>query len=233
MAAHADYVWLAARTDPGVKKHKGISIFLVPTDTPGFSFQPMDIMSIGDTTATFYDDVRVPVVNRVGEENGGWGLITNQLNHERVAICNAGLIWRYLDEVTAFAADHDDPDGGGRLLDREWVQLSLARVRALAEVLQLLNWKVAAGLTAGVMDPSVASATKVFGTEAYIETLGLLMEVVGPRSYLRKTSPAAVLRGRMERSYQGILVLTFGGGTNEIQRDIIAMLGLGLPRADR
>ena len=233
LAAHADYVWLAARTDPEAKKHKGISIFLVPTDAPGFSFQPMDIMAIGDTTATFYDDVRVPVANRVGEEHAGWGLITNQLNHERVAICNAGLIWRYLDEVTSFAAEHDDPDGGGRLLDREWVQLALARVRALAEVLQLLNWKVAAGLTAGVMDPAVASATKVFGTEAYIETLGLLMEIVGPRSYLRKESPGAVLRGRMERSYQGILVLTFGGGTNEIQRDIIAMLGLGLPRADR
>jgi alkylation response protein AidB-like acyl-CoA dehydrogenase len=233
LAAFADYVWLAARTDTEAPKHKGISIFLVPTDTPGFSFQPLNIMAIGDTTATFYDDVRVPVVNRVGEENQGWRLITNQLNHERVAICNAGLIWRYLDEVTGFAREHDDPDGGGLLIDREWVRLALARVRSLADVLQLLNWKVAAGLTAGELDPSVASATKVFGTEAYIETLGLLMEIVGPRAYLRKDSPAAVLRGRMERSYQGILVLTFGGGTNEIQRDIIAMLGLGLPRADR
>jgi acyl-CoA dehydrogenase len=233
LGAHADYVWLAARTDPEAKKHKGISIFLVPTDTPGFSFQPMDIMSIGDTTATFYDEVRIPATNLVGEENGGWGLITSQLNYERVAICNAGLIWRYLEEVTAYAAEHDDPDGGGRLIDREWVRLSLARVRSLAEVLQLLNWKVAAGLAAGGLDPSVASATKVFGTEAYIETLGLLMEIVGPRSYLRKGSTGVVLRGRMERSYQGILVLTFGGGTNEIQRDIIAMLGLGLPRADR
>jgi alkylation response protein AidB-like acyl-CoA dehydrogenase len=233
LAAFADYVWLAARTDTEARKHRGISIFLVPTDDPGFSFQPMDIMSIGDTTVTFYDDVRVPVANRVGEENQGWKLITNQLNHERVAICNAGLIWRYLDEVSAFAAEHDDPDGRGRLIDREWVRLSLARVRSRAEVLQLLNWKVAAGLTAGGLDPAVASATKVFGTEAYIETLGLLMEIIGPRSYLREDSPGAVLGGRMERSYQGILVLTFGGGTNEIQRDIIAMLGLGLPRADR
>jgi alkylation response protein AidB-like acyl-CoA dehydrogenase len=233
LAAHADYIWLAARTDPEAPKHKGISIILVPTDTPGVDIQPLDIMAIGDTTATFYDDVRVPVTNRVGEENSGWSLITSQLNYERVAICNAGMIWRYLDEVTRFARDHDDPDGGGRLIDREWVRLALARVRGNAEVLQLLNWKVAAGLTAGGLDPSVASATKVFGTEAYIETLGLLMEIVGPMSYLTKDSPGAVLRGRMERSYQGILVLTFGGGTNEIQRDIIAMLGLGMPRADR
>ncbi|MEL7206910.1 MAG: acyl-CoA dehydrogenase family protein, partial [Actinomycetota bacterium] len=233
LAGHADYIWLAARTDPEAAKHKGISIILVPTDAPGFDVQPLDIMAIGDTTATFYDDVRVPVTNRVGEENAGWRLITNQLNHERVAICNAGMIWRYLDEVTTFAREHDDPDGGGRLIDREWVQLSLARVRTLAEVLQLLNWKVASALTDGDLDPSIASATKVFGTEAYIETLGLLMEIVWPRSYLTKHSDAAVLRGRMERSFQGILVLTFGGGTNEIQRDIIAMLGLGMPRADR
>jgi hypothetical protein len=233
LAAHADYIWLAARTDPEAAKHKGISIILVPTDAPGFEVQPLDIMAIGDTTSTFYDDVRVPVADRVGDENAGWGLITSQLNYERVAICNAGLIWRYLEEVTAHARDHDDPDGGGRLIDREWVQLALARVRARAEVLQLLNWKVAAGLSAGGLEPSVASATKVFGTEAYIETLRLLMEVVGPRAYLGKDSPGAVLRGRMERSFQGILVLTFGGGTNEIQRDIIAMLGLGLPRADR
>jgi alkylation response protein AidB-like acyl-CoA dehydrogenase len=233
LAAHADYIWLAARTDPESPKHKGISILLVPTDAPGVDIQPLDIMAIGDTTATFYDDVRVPVTNRVGAENEGWKLITNQLNHERVAICNAGMIWRYLEEVTDHARTHDDPDGRGRLIDRQWVQLSLARVRAKAEVLQLLNWKVASGLTTGGLDPSVASATKVFGTEAYIEVLGLLMEIIGPASTLTRTSPGALLRGRMERSYQGILVLTFGGGTNEIQRDIIAMLGLGLPRADR
>ena len=233
LAAHADYIWLAARTDPSAdKKHKGISIFLVPTDTPGFSFQPLDIMAINDTTATFYDDVRVPVENLVGDENGGWGLITNQLNHERVAICNAGMIWRYLEEVTEWAGATTRPDGS-RVIDQEWVQVSLARVRSLAEVLQLMNWQVAWGLTEGSLDPSHASATKVFGTEAYIETLRLLMEVIGPVTVLRRDSPAALLRGRMERSYQGILVLTFGGGTNEIQRDIIAMLGLGLPRAPR
>jgi alkylation response protein AidB-like acyl-CoA dehydrogenase len=119
------------------------------------------------------------------------------------------------------------------VIDQEWVQLGLARVRAAAEVLQLMNWKVAWSLTVGDASPADASATKVFGTHKYIECLGLLMEIVGPLSYLRAGSPEALLRGRMERSYQGILVLTFGGGTNEIQRDIIAMLGLGMPRAPR
>jgi 3-oxocholest-4-en-26-oyl-CoA dehydrogenase alpha subunit len=232
MGATADYVWLAARTDPEAKKHKGISIFLMPTDTPGFSVQPLDIMGGADTTATFYEDVRIPAANLVGEENGGWALITNQLNHERVAIGNAGLIWRYLEEVGTWARTTTAADGR-RVVDEEWVRLSLGRVWAAAEVLQLMNWRVAWGLTVGELSPAGASATKVFATTQYIKCLNLLMEVLGPVAFLRAGSPGALLRGRIERSYQGVLVLTFGGGTNEIQRDIIAMLGLGMPRAPR
>jgi alkylation response protein AidB-like acyl-CoA dehydrogenase len=226
LGASADYVWLAARTDPEAPRHKGISIFLMSTDTPGFSVVPLSIMGNADTTATFYEDVRIPAANLVGGENNGWTLITNQLNHERVAICNAGLIWRYLEEVTDFARK-------AGTIEEQWVQMGLARVRAKAEVLQLMNWKVAWSLTEDTLSPADASATKVFGTHAYIECLGILMEIMGPLSYLRAGSVDAQLRGRMERSYQGILVLTFGGGTNEIQRDIIAMLGLGMPRAPR
>ena len=232
LAKHADYIWLAARTDPEAKKHRGISIFIVPTDAPGFSVTPLDILGIGDTTSTFYDDVRVPVGSLVGGENNGWKMITNQLNYERVAICNAGTVLRYLNEVRAWAQDTKLADGR-RVIDQEWVQMNLARVAAHAEVLQLFNWKAAWSLTVGGLDPAAASATKVFGTELNVTALGLLMEVLGQPSYLRRGSPEAQLRGRMEASYQGILVLTFGGGTNEIQRDIIAMIGLGLPRADR
>jgi alkylation response protein AidB-like acyl-CoA dehydrogenase len=226
LAAAADYVWLAVRTDPEAPRHKGISIFLMPTDTPGFSVVPLNIMGNADTTATFYEDVRIPAANLVGGENNGWSLITNQLNHERVAICNAGIIWRYLEEVTQVAKDTG-------VIGEQWVQMGLARVRAAAEVLQLMNWKVAWGLTVGDLSPADASATKVFGTQAYIECIEILMEIMGPVSFLKAGSPEALLRGRIERSYQGILVLTFGGGTNEIQRDIIAMLGLGMPRAPR
>ena len=178
------------------------------------------------------EDVRIPATNLVGEENQGWTLITTQLNHERVAICNAGMIWRYLEEVDDWARSTTLADGR-TVIDQEWVRLGLARVHANAEVLQLLNWKVAWGLTVDHLSPADASATKVFGTHRYIECLGILMEILGPVSFLRAGSPEALLRGRIERSYQGILVLTFGGGTNEIQRDIIAMLGLGLPRAPR
>lgn len=232
IAEHADYVWLACRTDPEAPRHKGISIIIVPTDAPGFSITPIHIMGGARTNATFYDDVRVPIGNLVGEENGGWSLITNQLNHERVAIAPAGWVVRRFNEVLAWARSTELADGR-RVIDQEWVQLHLARVRARLEYLKLLNWKVAWSATEGAVSPADASATKVFGTEFYPEAYGLLMEVVGPESALRDPDGAGWMRDRLESSYQSTLILTFGGGTNEVQRDLISMFGLGFPRAKR
>jgi acyl-CoA dehydrogenase len=232
IAEHADYVWLACRTDPGAARHKGISIIIVPTDAPGFSMTPIRIMGGARTNATFYDDVRVPAGNLVGEENAGWTLITNQLNHERVAIAPAGWIVRRFNEVLAWARATELSDGR-RVIDQEWVQVNLARVQARLEYLKLLNWKVAWAATEGSVSPADASATKVFGTELYIEAYRLLMEVIGPDAALRDAGSAGWLRDRLESSYQGTLVLTFGGGTNEVQRDLISMFGLGFPRASR
>jgi len=228
---HADFVWLACRTDPEAPRHKGISIIIVPTDTPGFSVTPIRIMGGGRTNATYYDNVRVPIDNLVGEENGGWSLITNQLNHERVAIAPAGWVVRRLNEVVEWAKSTPTPDGG-RVIDQEWVQINLARVRARLEYLRLLNWKVAWSATVGTVSPADASATKVFGTEFFPEAYRLLMEIIGPESALRDEQ-SAKLRDRLESTYQGTLVLTFGGGTNEVQRDLISMFGLGFPRARR
>jgi hypothetical protein len=226
LADQADYVWLAVRTDPDAKKHKGLSIIIVPTSAPGFSVSPIRVVGGARTNATFYEDVRVPVANLVGDENEGWKLITNQLNHERVALCNAGTVYRHLDDVRAWAVETG-------AIEHEWVQITLARVKARTEFLRLMNWKVAWGLTTGALNPADASATKVFGTELYCEAYRELLEVVGQRGYLKRDTPGAVLRGRLERAYAGTLILTFGGGTNEIQRDIIAMIGLGMPRAPR
>jgi 3-oxocholest-4-en-26-oyl-CoA dehydrogenase alpha subunit len=228
---YADYVWLAARTDPEVKKHKGLSVFLVPTDSPGFKWTPVRTMSGTTTSATYYEDVRVPAANLVGEENGGWKLITNQLNFERVSLCSAAGVQQALAETRRWAQEAKLPDGR-RVIDQEWAQINLARVHAKVEFLKLINWKIAWGVGKG-MNPADASATKVFGTEFYIEAYGLLMEVIGPESALRDRSGAGWLRDRLESSYQGTLVLTFGGGTNEVQRDLISMFGLGFPRAKR
>ena len=228
---YADYVWLAARTDPDAPKHKGLSVFIVPIDTPGFRWTPLPTIAGDITSSTFYEDVRVPAANLVGEENQGWKLITNQLNHERVAICPASGLLRSLTDVRRWA--QEQRLGDGRVLsDHEWVQINLARAHAKIDVLKLFNWKVAWASDRG-LNPADASATKVYGTELALEVYGLLLEVVGQAGYLVEGSPGAVLRGRLENQARGQTIFTFGGGTNEIQRDIVAMIGLGMPRAPR
>jgi 3-oxocholest-4-en-26-oyl-CoA dehydrogenase alpha subunit len=228
---YADYVWLAARTDPDAPKHKGLSVFIVPVDSPGFQWVPLATIAGDITSSTFYEDVRVPAENLVGAENQGWKLITNQLNHERVAICPSSGLLRSLTDVRRWAQEHQLRDGRN-VIDHEWVQITLAKVQAKIEVLKLFNWKVAWASDKG-LGPADASATKVYGTELALEVYRALLEVVGQGGYLVEGSPGAVLRGRLERQARGQVIFTFGGGTNEIQRDIIAMIGLGMPRAPR
>jgi alkylation response protein AidB-like acyl-CoA dehydrogenase len=224
---YADYVWLACRTDPAAERHRGLSIIIVPTSAEGFSWTPVRTVAGVTTSATYYSSVRVPVTSVVGEENRGWPLITNQLNHERVALTSAGPVMAALADVRDWAAS-TRLAGGARVIDAEWVRLNLARVHAKAEFLKLMNWKVASG-GAGSLGPADASATKVFGTEFAVEAYRLLMEVLGAGAAVRTGSPGALLAGRIERAHRAALILTFGGGTNEVQRDIIAAAGLGLP----
>ena len=227
---YADYVWLACRTDPSAERHRGLSIIVVPTDAPGFSWTPVPTVAGVVTSATYYSGVRVPVTSLVGEENRGWALITNQLNHERVALTSAAPVQAALADVRDWAAS-TKLASGERVIDAEWVQLNLARVHAKAEFLKLLNWRVASA--GGVLGPADASATKVFGTEFAVEAYRLLMEVLGAAAVARSGSPGAVLAGRIERAHRAALILTFGGGTNEVQRDIIAATALGLPLSRR
>ena len=232
LAGDADYIWLATRTDPEAPKHKGISMFIVPMDTPGIRVVPMTLLGDHNINYTFYEDVRVPAENLVGGENMGWSLITSQLNHERVTLCSPGIIERVLGDVRAWAQQTKLPDGR-RVVDQEWVQEHLARVHAELEFLRLINWKVAWQATQGRLDVADASSIKVFGTEFYLRAFRLLMEVIGQGGYLKRGSPAAVIAGRLEMYARSMIILTFGGGTNEIQRDLIAIFGLGLPRSLR
>jgi alkylation response protein AidB-like acyl-CoA dehydrogenase len=234
---YADYVWLACRTDPDLPRHKGLSIILVPTDAAGFSYTPVHTVAGVSTSATYYEDVRVPAGNLVGELNGGWPLMTNQLNHERVALTSSAPLVHAVAEVRRWAQETKNPDGS-RVIDAEWVQVLLGRAHARVEVLSLMNWKIASAVakesTGGAaLSPADASATKVYGSELAVEVYRALMEIVGPNASVRADSPAAVLAGRLERFHRSALVMTFGGGTNEIQRDIIGMVGLGLPAAKR
>ena len=226
---YADWIWLACRTDPDLPRHKGLSMVLVPADAPGVSYTPVHTVAGVGTSATYYEDVRVPVANVVGEVNGGWSLMTNQLNHERVSLTSAAPTVHSLRLVREWAQQTKNPDGQ-RVIDTEWVQLALGRAHARVEALSLLNWKLAADADAGVdLSPAEASAIKIYGSELNTEVYRTLQEVVGPMATLTADSEGAALAGRLERMFRSSLVMTFGGGTNEIQRDIIGYVGLGLP----
>jgi 3-oxocholest-4-en-26-oyl-CoA dehydrogenase alpha subunit len=228
---YADYIWLACRTDPDLPRHKGLSIILVPADAAGFSYTPVHTVAGVSTSATYYEDVRVPVDNLIGDLNGGWPLITNQLNHERVALTSSAPLVHSVNQVRRWAQETKNPDGT-RVIDQEWVQVLLGRAHARVQMLTLMNWQVASS-EGQDLSPADASATKVYGSELAVEVYRSLMEIVGPNAYIRGGSPSSVLLGRLERYHRSALVMTFGGGTNEIQRDIIGMVGLGLPHAKR
>jgi alkylation response protein AidB-like acyl-CoA dehydrogenase len=233
LASGADYCWLAVRTDPKAAKHAGIPILIVDLkNTPGIRIDPLDLLSEHDINQVYFEDARVPVANLVAGENKGWKLITNQLNHERVTICSSGILERSYQIALDYARETKLADGR-RLLDEEWVQANLAEVWAKLDFLRLLNWKVAWAASRSALAPADASATKVFGTEAYLDCFQKLMEVLGPRGYLARGSPQAVAMGHLETLYRSLMILTFGGGVNEVQRDLIALFGLGLPRIPR
>ena len=230
-AHDADYIWLAGRTDPDAPKHKGITIFIVPTTLPGFSVTPIDLIDGGTTNATYFEDVRVPVSAIVGGENDGWRLITTQLNHERVALAASGRLEGLLEETVAWAKEARN--GEARVIDEPWVRLVLARVRARTDALRAMNLRMAWAMTVGRLNPAEASVVKVFGTELFVDGYRSLLEVIGRAGTLSPGSPGAALRGDIDEALRSALVLTFGGGVNEIQREIIAVAGLGMPRGAR
>jgi 3-oxocholest-4-en-26-oyl-CoA dehydrogenase alpha subunit len=226
-AEGADYVFLAARTDPEAPAHKGISILMLDTRTPGFSVTPIRTVGGVRTNITHYTDVRVPVHMRIGEENAGWRLIAEQLNHERIGL--AALSYTAngcFDEVVDWARSN------GRL-QRPWVQAALAEAYALLQATTMLGHRVGWEVATGVTRPDLASAAKVFGTESVIQVMRLLLDVVGSSGLVREGSPDAQLHGRLELEYRKCQINTFGGGTAEVLRDMVAQMGLGLPREPR
>lgn len=223
----ADYVWLACRTDPDAPKHRGISIMIVDTSAPGFSWSPIRTVGGMSVTATYYSGVRVPHGNVVGEVDGGWGLITTQLNHERIGLAAlGGRLIELWEQVLRWARDNGT-------IELPWVQQDLARTHARLEAMRLLNWKMTSAVSKGTLSGADAGTAKVYGTETHVEVQRTLLGILGAGGRIRPESPGAVLAGQVEQlSRQGI-VNTFGGGVNEVLRDMIASQGLGLPRSGR
>jgi 3-oxo-4-pregnene-20-carboxyl-CoA dehydrogenase beta subunit len=221
-AHDADYIWLACRTNPDAPRHKGISILILDTKLPGYSWTPI-ITCDGahHVNATYYSDVRVPADMLVGAENGGWRLITTQLNHERVMLGPAGRLAGLYERIHSWASEHG-------LLGKPDVRRALAETYACVEVNTLLNRQVASS----ELDVADASVTKIFSSDR-AQRIGRLMEEIVGR-YGDPTDPAtAELVRWLDVQAKRNLVLTFGGGVNEIQRELIATAGLGLPRVPR
>lgn len=232
-AEGADYVFLAVRTDPDAPAHKGISILMVDTSLPGFSVSPIWTVGGMRTNVTYYDNVRVPASMLIGPLNGGWKMITEQLNHERIglaAMAYGGNVC--FDLVVDWARDTRTPEGA-RVIDQGWVQSALGECYALLQSITLMGDRVAWEVSNGLTRPDLASAMKVFGTEGVIKVMRLLLDVMGPVGLLQEGSPGAVLAGRIEHEFRKCQINTFGGGTAEVLRDMVAQVGLGMPRALR
>jgi alkylation response protein AidB-like acyl-CoA dehydrogenase len=233
-AHYAQYIWLAARTDPEADKHKGISMLIVDCADPGYSWTPIITMDgRHHTNSTYYQDVRVPVDMLVGEENRGWSLIVNQLNHERVTLGPAGNIGHTYDRFVAWARAARGP-GGRPFIEEPAVRRAVAQVYAYLRVNELLNWQVAASQAGelGWLGAPDASATKIYGSER-MQDVGRIVGDTLARFGDPGEPATADFIDRLDRGVKGGTVLTFGGGVNEVQREIIAMIGLGLPRAPR
>ncbi len=229
-ANQADYIWLACRTDPDAPKHKGISIIIVPTASLGFSWTP--IVTVGDvmTTATYYSDVRVPKNNVVGEINGGWKLITAQLNHERVGLAAlSGLTARLVEDVTDWAkVTKSGGINNEMMIDLPWVQMDIAKSHALLDATRLMTWKLVKAVSDNTLGPAEASVVKVFGTEKAVEVYRILQGILGPTAHVKEGSQGAMLHGEVERAARAAQINTFGGGVNEVGRQLVASAGLGL-----
>jgi alkylation response protein AidB-like acyl-CoA dehydrogenase len=232
-AQGADWIWLACRTDVDAPKHKGITMILVPTTDPGFAWTPITTVGGMTTTATYYDDIRVPYSNLVFEENSGWKLLTNQLNHERVSLAALGMQAEdFFDAVLEWARETPVSDGK-RVIDQPWVQLKLAETHARLSAVRMFSWRLVHDVGNNTLNPGDASGVKFFGTESTIEVYRNLMEVVGPEAVIRPDGPGAYLAGQIEQMNRRAQINTFGGGVSEVQREIAAIVRLGMAKVKR
>jgi alkylation response protein AidB-like acyl-CoA dehydrogenase len=222
-AHHSDFVWLAVRTDPEAPKHRGISLLIVPLDSEGVEVRPFPTMGGYRTNITFYDNVRVPVSSLVGEENRGWTYITTQLDFERVAISPIPGIERVFDSLCALFRDN------GRMTG-EWTRAAFARWAADINALKVMDLKMASMIDNGEVPYYEASLLKVLSTEFQTRFYNEALQALGSSGLVKRGSPGEVLNGDIERSLKSSTVLLFGGGSNDVQRDIIATHGLGLAR---
>lgn len=228
MAHTATHNWLAVRTEPEAPKHKGISILIVPMDAPGVTVQPIYVWPGLRTNALFLDNVRVPRDYLIGERGMGFYYAAMALNFERLSIGSVGMVRRFFRELVTFIRQHES--GGKPLRDVPWVRERIARLAVDIEAARMLGLETAWALEQGRVPAAESSMAKVFVSELAQRLADTGIEILGLAGQLHPEEPTAPLHGRLQWLYRTAPLLAFGGGTNEVQRNIIAMLGYGLPR---
>jgi len=230
MGHFCDYFWLAARTDPDAsKKHAGISIFLVDAKSPGITIEPMPVMGGFRPNREFFDNVKVPKECLVGEENKGFQYMLMQLAHERINLVPHSISVRTIEDCVKWA--RDIRLNGKPVAEQQWVKNKLAEMTVEAEVLKLLNYKATWLMTKGVVPHVESAMSKALGSEQFLRVTGGCLQIMGLYGQLTTGSKYAPFNGMVERYHQMFLMLTFGGGTNEVMRDIMAMMGLGMMKS--
>ena len=228
-AAHySTHIWLAARTDPNEPKHRGVSLMIVPLDTPGITIRPLWTMGDGRTNEVFFEDVRIPRKNLVGEENRGFYIVAMALDYERAAVAPISPLQRNLDELVQFAKD--TKRNGATLAEDPIIRHKLADLGVQVGIRRLFSYRNAWMIENDLVPTKEASIAKIWSSELAQRLAATALEMMGPAGQLKKGSKWANLQGRFERYYRQSPLMRFGAGTNEIQRNIIAQRGLGLPR---
>ena len=230
-AQRATHEWLCVRTDPDSARHRGISVIIVPIDSPGIEIRPLYAWSGYRTNEVYFRDVRVPVTNLVGEVNRGWRYITGALDLERGALTNAGDLRRAVDELREIASQ---PRRDGTVpADSAALRRRLSQAEADVEAATLMGYEAASILDSGVIPTVEVSVEKVFTSELRQRIADLALDLLGPDGLLAHRSENAPLAGKFERLYRAAPLMRFGGGTNEVLRDIIAQRGHGMPSYGR
>jgi alkylation response protein AidB-like acyl-CoA dehydrogenase len=230
-AQRATHEWLCVRTDPNGARHRGISVIIVPIESPGVQIRPLYAWSGYRTYEVHFSDVRVPLTNLIGEVNRGWTYITGALDLERGALTNAGDLRRAVDELRELART---PRRDGTVpADDAALRRRLAQAEADVEVATLMGYEAASLLDGGVIPTVEVSVEKVFTSELRQRIADLALDLLGPDGLLAHRSAQAPLAGKFERLYRSAPLMRFGGGTNEVLRDIIAQRGHGMPSYGR
>ena len=233
LAQFADYCWLAARTDPDVPKHRGISMFMVDMKTPGITIHPLyDIRGVHIFNEVFFDNVRVPKDCLIGGKNRGWYIIMTALNIERTTwgggANNAAVCQRLLDEIVEYV--NETKVDGKALAEDPLIQNKLAQIAIEIEITRLLAYRSAWMQTKGIVPIHESSISKVYGSEMQKHLGKMGMEILGLYGQLQADSKWSFLKGHLLEMFLFSIAWSIGAGPDEIEKNMIATRALGLPR---